>query len=68
MSKLTRQKVASPCVGNCQLIVDNTCMGCFRLISEIGGWLNKPESEKSAIVIRCQQRKADYLRSHEAHS
>ncbi len=61
ISSRKRNKVVSPCVGKCQLIENDICMGCYRLISEIGGWLNKSENEKSDIVIRCSKRKIKYL-------
>ncbi|NQZ90060.1 MAG: DUF1289 domain-containing protein [Colwellia sp.] len=58
---INRNKVVSPCVGKCQLIENDICMGCYRLIAEIGGWLNKSENEKNDIVVRCTKRKTKYL-------
>lgn len=52
-----RTKTLSPCVGKCGLDNNDICLGCYRLVSEISGWLNKPEQEKKAIVARCTERK-----------
>jgi len=57
----SRTKVISPCVGKCQLVESDICMGCYRLISEISGWLNKPESVKKEIVDRCTKRKIEHI-------
>ena len=59
-----QKKVVSPCVGKCQWIENNICMGCYRLTSEIGGWLRKSEHEKKEIVLRCQERKIQHLQEN----
>lgn len=49
--------VESPCVRNCCLNNKDICLGCFRHIDEITGWLNKTNSEKQEILDICQQRR-----------
>ncbi|WOT07002.1 DUF1289 domain-containing protein [Shewanella youngdeokensis] len=44
-------------MGHCQLDDNNQCRGCFRLMSEITGWLNTSETEKKQIVSLCHARK-----------
>jgi len=63
-AKLQGNKVLSPCVGQCGLDESDTCVGCYRLASEIGGWLNKSEQEKLAIVVRSAARKDKALSHH----
>jgi len=48
--------IASPCVRNCCLNVDDLCMGCFRSIDEITSWNAASEEEKRAILKRCEAR------------
>lgn len=55
------KKVVSPCVGRCGLDENDICTGCYRLVSEIGGWLNKSEQEKADIVVRAAKRKSKSL-------
>ena len=43
--------VATPCVQVC--IVDGQsglCLGCFRTLSEIGGWAGFSETERAALM------------------
>ncbi|NQY89032.1 MAG: DUF1289 domain-containing protein [Colwellia sp.] len=56
-SSVNRQKVVSPCVGKCTLDENDICVGCYRLVSEISGWLDTPEHEKIEIIARCRKRK-----------
>jgi len=55
------KKVVSPCMGKCALDENDICMGCYRLISEISGWLNKSETDKRSILAHCKKRKIKYL-------
>jgi len=48
--------VITPCVGQCALDKNDICIGCYRSSSEISDWINKPEDEKIAIVIRCKKK------------
>jgi len=48
----------SPCVRMCCLDDSNdTCMGCFRTLSEITGWSAADAAERERILERCRQRK-----------
>lgn len=51
---------ASPCVRQCCLDDDNTCLGCFRTLSEITGWSQADAEERERILERCAQRKEAY--------
>ncbi len=58
---ILNQEVISPCVALCQLDENDICSGCYRLVSEISGWLQMSEHEKRHIVTRCEMRKAKCL-------
>ena len=53
--------IITPCVGQCGLDENDTCIGCFRTSSEISGWMDKSEDEKIEIVIRCKKEIASRL-------
>ncbi len=61
MLSINCKNVITPCIGQCILDGDDTCMGCYRSAAEINGWLDKSEDEKIAIVIRCKKKIAQHL-------
>jgi predicted Fe-S protein YdhL (DUF1289 family) len=59
-----KKRISSPCINNCCLDEKDVCVGCYRTISEIIGWRNKPESQKELILLHCKQRKTQkHIRS-----
>ncbi len=51
--------IASPCVKVC--IVDGAtslCLGCWRTLSEIGGWSGYTDAERAAIMAALPAREA----------
>jgi predicted Fe-S protein YdhL (DUF1289 family) len=52
-----QEVIASPCVRNCCLKNDDVCIGCFRHLDEIMGWQRASNENKSAILLKCQQRR-----------
>jgi len=50
------RNIITPCIGQCDLDDDNTCIGCYRTESEITSWMDKSEDEKITIVIRCKKK------------
>ena len=56
MNATPSDPLASPCVRNCCLDVDNVCMGCGRLLEEIVQWGTASDSDKSAILARSRER------------
>jgi len=50
------KNVITPCVGRCDLDENDICMGCYRSVAEIAGWVDKSEDEKIDIVIRCKKK------------
>ena len=51
--------VASPCVKTC--IVDGSsslCLGCFRTLSEIGGWSGMTDAQRAAVMAELPVRAA----------
>ena len=58
MNELPDNKSLSPCVRNCCLDEQDTCLGCFRHLDEITGWQGFTRAEKIAILAKCSQRKA----------
>jgi predicted Fe-S protein YdhL (DUF1289 family) len=54
---------ASPCVKCCCLDPDNLCLGCFRTLDEITGWLQMMPAERQAVLAQAKQRRLQYDRS-----
>jgi len=50
-------KTLSPCVRNCCLDEKDICLGCYRHLDEITGWLNFTRIEKLAILTLCDERR-----------
>jgi predicted Fe-S protein YdhL (DUF1289 family) len=46
----------SPCVGNCCLDDDLTCLGCFRSLEEIKEWGLVDENRRRLILQNAKQR------------
>jgi predicted Fe-S protein YdhL (DUF1289 family) len=47
----------SPCVGNCCLDDDSTCLGCFRSLEEIKEWGLVDENRRRLILQNAKRRK-----------
>lgn len=56
-SKGKEGRVKSPCVRNCCLDVDDTCLGCFRSLQEILRWRAADNRERTAILSNAEQRR-----------
>lgn len=54
--------VESPCIRNCCLDGDDVCVGCFRSLEEIVGWSAAGSEERTAILRRCDERRAECQR------
>jgi predicted Fe-S protein YdhL (DUF1289 family) len=50
----------SPCIRNCCLDDDLTCVGCFRSLEEIKEWGVVDNHRRSIILQNAQQRKEAY--------
>jgi hypothetical protein len=51
--------IATPCIGVC--IVDplsGLCLGCFRTLSEIGGWSGFTDARRAEIMARLLHRRS----------
>ncbi len=55
MSDITRS-VQSPCIRNCCLDDDLTCLGCFRSIEEIKEWGVVDDDRRLIILKNAMQR------------
>jgi len=51
---------ASPCVRNCCLGDDLTCLGCFRSLDEIKEWGLVDDQRRREILHNAEQRRAAY--------
>lgn len=54
----TPRSIATPCVKVC--VVDGAsslCLGCYRTLSEIGGWSALTDAERAAIMEELPSRK-----------
>jgi predicted Fe-S protein YdhL (DUF1289 family) len=51
-------KELSPCINKCCLDTNDICLGCYRSLSEIMGWRDKPDSQKEEILVQCSLRKS----------
>jgi predicted Fe-S protein YdhL (DUF1289 family) len=54
--------VQSPCVRNCCLDDDLTCLGCFRSIDEIKEWGMVGDDRRLIILQNARRRKQAYRR------
>ncbi len=61
MSESTRH-VQSPCVRNCCLDEDLTCLGCYRSIEEIKEW-GMVGDERRLIILQNARRREEAYRS-----
>ena len=59
MSDIPRS-LQSPCVRNCCLDDDLTCLGCFRSIEEIKDWGVVDDHRRLVILQNARQRQQDY--------
>jgi predicted Fe-S protein YdhL (DUF1289 family) len=48
----------SPCIGNCCLDDDLTCLGCFRSLEEIKEWGVADDHRRRVILQNAKQRRA----------
>ncbi|MGZ8153777.1 MAG: DUF1289 domain-containing protein [Burkholderiales bacterium] len=51
------ERVPTPCVRICCLDPDDVCVGCYRSLSEICAWAEANDSERLAILARCERRR-----------
>ena len=49
--------VQSPCVRNCCLDENDTCLGCGRLLEEILRWRSASDEERAAMLILARERR-----------
>jgi uncharacterized protein len=57
--ELHEARVASPCVSIC--VIDQAsgwCIGCYRTLEEIAGWIDFSTAERRTIVAELAQRRA----------
>jgi predicted Fe-S protein YdhL (DUF1289 family) len=47
----------SPCIRNCCLDDDDTCLGCFRSLEEIKVWSTASDAERSVILQNAGRRR-----------
>ena len=53
-----QRSIATPCIKVC--IVDGAsslCLGCFRTLSEIGGWSALSDAERDAVMAELPSRR-----------
>ncbi|MGD0501222.1 MAG: DUF1289 domain-containing protein [Steroidobacteraceae bacterium] len=50
----------SPCIRNCCLDDDDTCLGCFRSLEEIKEWGTAGDSERLIILQNAERRRQEY--------
>lgn len=51
--------IATPCIKVC--IVDpesSLCLGCYRTLTEIGGWARLPEDERTRLMAELPARRS----------
>ena len=51
-------EVKSPCVEICQLdMARDICLGCFRTMDEIAGWVEMTDAEKRDVLAATNRRR-----------
>jgi len=52
-------EVKSPCVEICQLdMSSDICLGCFRTMDEIAGWVEMTDVEKRNVLLLVDERRS----------
>ena len=57
----------SPCIRDCCLGDDLTCLGCFRSMDEIKEWGLADNPRRHVILQNAQQRREAYRKLYESH-
>ena len=57
------REVGSPCVRNCCLDANDVCVGCGRSLAEILAWHNASVEDKKCILVECQRRKQELMKT-----
>jgi predicted Fe-S protein YdhL (DUF1289 family) len=53
-------EVKSPCVEICQLdMSSDICLGCFRTMDEIAGWVEMTDAEKRHVLESVEKRRGE---------
>ncbi len=60
------ETIHSPCLRDCCLGDDLTCLGCFRSLEEIKEWGLVDADRRRAILQNARQRKAAYQHPRDA--
>ena len=61
MTRLEGAAVASPCTSVCTIdAVTGLCVGCYRTLDEIAGWIDLSAAERRAVVANLALRRALY--------
>ena len=51
-------RVSSPCISVCTIDeVSGLCIGCYRTLSEIAGWIDLSEDDRRALVVALPARR-----------
>ena len=56
--------ISSPCVRNCCLDDDDTCLGCFRSLQEIKEWGVADGDRRRVILLNAVQRQKVHQKRH----
>jgi predicted Fe-S protein YdhL (DUF1289 family) len=48
--------IRSPCISVCTLDEDDVCIGCFRSMDEITGWMGMNREQRLECLKRCHER------------
>jgi predicted Fe-S protein YdhL (DUF1289 family) len=54
---ITPEPIVSPCVRNCCLDGDDVCLGCFRTIAEITGWVQADAHTRRRFLDNAARRR-----------
>ena len=54
-------EIESPCIGVCSLTEDDVCIGCYRTVTEVIGWLNYTPEQRREIIESLPERGQRYF-------
>jgi uncharacterized protein len=57
-------RINSPCVSNCCLDDKDICLGCFRSLPEITGWMDADNNTRAAYLANTEQRRLEYSQKY----
>ena len=53
---MNTQEITSPCISICSMNDDGYCVGCYRTLDEISGWLEMGHTQRTEVLRMLNER------------